>query len=172
MCVAAEQQSSFLCDIRAVWSLRAQGHSTHKGGWVDFGDNLACYSQYPYSPWDRMCRKPFCLLCVGLILKKTSCFPKEISMYPARYIRIRRPELKNEMQSSPLTVYTQLWVYLLDDNRSEPCPFFCYWWKTLLVQTICLRIISWDQKVTRTLQLIQNEFRFFFFGQKAQWNSL
>lgn len=124
------------------WSLRALGHSRHKGGWVDFGDNLACYSQYPYSSWDRMWRKQFCLQCLDLILNETSCFPKEISMYPSRHTRIRRPELKNEIQSSTLTVYTLLWIYLLEDNRFELCPFFCYSWKTLLIQLICLKIIS------------------------------
>lgn len=56
----------FCVTSELLWSLRTWGSSRHEGGWIDFGDNLACYSRYPCSSWDRMCRKTFCLLCLGL----------------------------------------------------------------------------------------------------------
>lgn len=145
----------FCVTSQLPWSLRAQGHFRHKGGWVDFGDNVTCYSLYPYSAVSRF------------PLRETSWFPKEISMYPARYIRIRRPELKNEMQSSPVTAYTQLWAYLLEENRSEPCPIFLLQLENIantkhLAQDYFLRSAN-----PQNTSVIQNEFRILFHWSKS-----
>lgn len=69
----------FCVTSQLPWSLRAWSHFRHKGGWVDFGDNVTCYSLYPYSSWDRMCRKPLCLLCLGFLLEKLAGFPRKLA---------------------------------------------------------------------------------------------
>jgi len=65
--------------------------------WVDFGDNLTWYILCPYFACDRMCRKQFALLCLGLRLEYTSWFPKQITMQATQMIR--RPEAMNETVS-------------------------------------------------------------------------